>query len=335
VPRPATAARDPRIAHAAALLRSDDARREHGAFVLDGDDLLAEALAAGISVSTVFAADPDAVACRPAPRSSPRAPMRCARSRSRASRRPSPPCAGRPPSRPACSHPRRSCSRGWTGAGNVGSILRTAAALGLPRVALTPGCADPWSRRALRAALGASFAPGLVARDRPLERLAAGARAPAARRGGPARRRGARGAPARRRGRPRLRARRAQRGGGRLLRPRGDDPGTGLRVAERGGRGGDPRARAQASAGRVTRRRRRRRERRGAGATRRGYGASRRGRRSAGTGRRRPRRRRARAQRRRSRRARRSGARRRAGGRRRARPGRPRWARRRRWRGGG
>jgi TrmH family RNA methyltransferase len=67
-----------------------------------------------------------------------------------------------------------------TGAGNVGSILRTAAALGLPRVALTPGCADPWSRRALRAALGASFAPGLVARDRPLERIAAAQHPPLA-----------------------------------------------------------------------------------------------------------------------------------------------------------
>lgn len=58
-----------------------------------------------------------------------------------------------------------------TDAGNVGSIARTAAALMLPRVALTPGCADPWSRKALRAALGASFAPGLVATGVPLEAL--------------------------------------------------------------------------------------------------------------------------------------------------------------------
>lgn len=41
--------------------------------------------------------------------------------------------------------------------GNLGTILRTAAAVGIPQVLLTPGCAQAWSPRVLRAAMGAHF----------------------------------------------------------------------------------------------------------------------------------------------------------------------------------
>ncbi|NML25354.1 TrmH family RNA methyltransferase [Zoogloea dura] len=41
--------------------------------------------------------------------------------------------------------------------GNLGTILRTAAAVGLRDVVLTPGCAQAWSPRVLRAAMGAHF----------------------------------------------------------------------------------------------------------------------------------------------------------------------------------
>lgn len=41
--------------------------------------------------------------------------------------------------------------------GNVGSILRTAAAAGVHQVWLTTGCADVWSPRVLRAGMGAHF----------------------------------------------------------------------------------------------------------------------------------------------------------------------------------
>jgi TrmH family RNA methyltransferase len=41
--------------------------------------------------------------------------------------------------------------------GNVGSLIRTAEALGPAFVALTPGCADPTSPKALRASMGAIF----------------------------------------------------------------------------------------------------------------------------------------------------------------------------------
>ena len=41
--------------------------------------------------------------------------------------------------------------------GNLGTILRTAAAAGVRDVLLTPGCAGAWSPRALRAGMGAHF----------------------------------------------------------------------------------------------------------------------------------------------------------------------------------
>jgi TrmH family RNA methyltransferase len=43
-------------------------------------------------------------------------------------------------------------------AGNVGAILRCAAAFGVRDVLLGPGCADPWSPKVLRAGMGAHFA---------------------------------------------------------------------------------------------------------------------------------------------------------------------------------
>ena len=42
-------------------------------------------------------------------------------------------------------------------AGNVGGILRSAAAFGVRHAVLSPGCADPWSPKVLRAAMGGHF----------------------------------------------------------------------------------------------------------------------------------------------------------------------------------
>lgn len=41
--------------------------------------------------------------------------------------------------------------------GNVGALMRTAAAAGIQDVLLGPGCAQPWSPKVLRAAMGAHF----------------------------------------------------------------------------------------------------------------------------------------------------------------------------------
>jgi TrmH family RNA methyltransferase len=69
-------------------------------------------------------------------------------------------------------------------AGNVGAILRTAAAAGIAEVLLGPGCAGVWTPRVLRAAQGAHFALRLrevgelsaALRDFPGRRLATVAR---------------------------------------------------------------------------------------------------------------------------------------------------------------
>ena len=48
-------------------------------------------------------------------------------------------------------------------AGNVGAILRSAAAFGADMAVLGPGCADPWSPKVLRAAMGAHFSMRILA----------------------------------------------------------------------------------------------------------------------------------------------------------------------------
>jgi RNA methyltransferase, TrmH family len=46
--------------------------------------------------------------------------------------------------------------------GNLGTIVRSAQAFGASSVALGPGCADPWSPKAVRASMGAIFAVPLA-----------------------------------------------------------------------------------------------------------------------------------------------------------------------------
>lgn len=47
-------------------------------------------------------------------------------------------------------------------AGNVGTILRSAAAFGIRHAVLGPGCADAWSPKVLRAGMGAHFSMALA-----------------------------------------------------------------------------------------------------------------------------------------------------------------------------
>jgi TrmH family RNA methyltransferase len=68
--------------------------------------------------------------------------------------------------------------------GNVGAVLRSALAFGAASVALGPGCADPYSPKAVRASMGAVFALP-IARVRAVDELPAPAIALAARTGEP------------------------------------------------------------------------------------------------------------------------------------------------------
>lgn len=71
--------------------------------------------------------------------------------------------------------------------GNVGTVLRSALALGASGVALGPGCADPYGPKAVRASMGAVFAVPLArvsaVEELPGERVALDARAGEALRG--------------------------------------------------------------------------------------------------------------------------------------------------------
>jgi TrmH family RNA methyltransferase len=49
--------------------------------------------------------------------------------------------------------------------GNVGAVLRSAEAFGAASVALGPGCADPFSPKAVRASMGAVFSVALARVD--------------------------------------------------------------------------------------------------------------------------------------------------------------------------
>lgn len=51
--------------------------------------------------------------------------------------------------------------------GNLGSILRSAAAAGVQAIMLTPGCADPFSPKVIRSAMGAHFRLHLATLDWP------------------------------------------------------------------------------------------------------------------------------------------------------------------------
>jgi TrmH family RNA methyltransferase len=57
--------------------------------------------------------------------------------------------------------------------GNLGAILRSAAAFGVGEVVLGTGCADPWSPKVLRAAMGAHFALRLRETGRLAQQFAA------------------------------------------------------------------------------------------------------------------------------------------------------------------
>lgn len=50
-------------------------------------------------------------------------------------------------------------------AGNVGAIIRSAAAFGLGAVVLDRGCADPWSPKTLRAGMGGHFLLAIASSD--------------------------------------------------------------------------------------------------------------------------------------------------------------------------
>jgi TrmH family RNA methyltransferase len=56
-------------------------------------------------------------------------------------------------------------TEGWADPGNLGTVIRTAAAAGVDLVALTPGTVDPFNPKVLRAGMGAHFRVPILAAD--------------------------------------------------------------------------------------------------------------------------------------------------------------------------
>ncbi len=154
---PVRSPRNPRVAAALRLRRARE-RRASGLTLLEGPNLLEEAVAAGARIRQVFAAADDSRALelasgsaaeiitvtqevlnRLAPTQHPRGPVAVLEI---------------PP--PARVTGDALLLWGLTDPGNVGTLIRSAAAFSLS-VVVGPGSADPWGPKVLRAAAGAHF----------------------------------------------------------------------------------------------------------------------------------------------------------------------------------
>ena len=139
------------------LAASGAFRRERGEMLCDGGKLLEEAVGSGLAVTAVIAADgtdvpevpgaelyrlPEDLAAYVSPMKTPQGLLFTCRL----------PKRGIPE-----DGSRYAVLEGVQDPGNVGAVLRTARAMGYDGVYLLPGCADPFSPRAVRASMGAVF----------------------------------------------------------------------------------------------------------------------------------------------------------------------------------
>lgn len=165
-----------------ALAHSAAERRKHGKTVLDGVHLVQAALAQGIRLEQVCVSErglqaaeiaalvaqleqvmsciclPDALFDHISPTDSPAGILAVIEM----------------PAALAPTTPHSSCVvlEAVQDSGNLGTILRTAAAAGITDVLLTEGCAQVWSPRVLRAAMGAHFSLKLYEKVAPADVLA-------------------------------------------------------------------------------------------------------------------------------------------------------------------
>ena len=141
----------------ARALQDAKARKRDGLHLIEGDKLVSDAIASGAAVKTVFALESvppfDGIETIPVSESVLDAL-----------------CTAKTPQRmcavvetPPCACPERYPDGLWVALdrlqdpGNLGTIIRTADALGARGVLLSPDCADPFSPKALRAAMGSTY----------------------------------------------------------------------------------------------------------------------------------------------------------------------------------
>lgn len=153
---------NPAIKHLARLGESARYRRECGEVLLDGIHLLDACLKAGQQPSRVFVAESvrtcaETMALLPAIQGRVVWVSDAALAKASDLKSPSGVLATYVPIEAARQEQRVVWLDDVQDPGNVGSILRTAAAAGFDAVYLSSGCADAWSPRVLRAAMGAHF----------------------------------------------------------------------------------------------------------------------------------------------------------------------------------
>ena len=154
--------------HAAAYLRAlgaePKARREAGAFLCDGETTLRDALAAGAEITLVLwagepsAALPDTVEqyqCSP----------ELLQYVSPLKNSPGPVFAVKMPQRTETPVKNAIVLENVQDPGNVGTVLRTANAMGAGAVLLVGACADLYSPKTVRASMGAIFRQNVVVTD--------------------------------------------------------------------------------------------------------------------------------------------------------------------------
>lgn len=154
------------IARLRTLGRDGAARRAQGLFVCDGEKLLREALASDAAVDTVLWAGEATV---PVPESAAQysAPPALVEYASPLVNSQGPVFAVRLPETPLPARLERVIVlENVQDPGNVGTVLRTADALGMDAVVLTGACADVYGPKVVRATMGAIFRQPVVCCDR-------------------------------------------------------------------------------------------------------------------------------------------------------------------------
>ena len=152
-----TSRKNPQIQAIRALGQSRRAREEAGLYVLDGEKLLREAIRFGAQVETVLWAEQAAFALPDGVRQI-TAPRELAAYASPLEHSPGPVFTLRMPEQTTPERVSRLLVlENVQDPGNVGTVIRTANALGFEAVALVGACADLYSPKTARATMGAIF----------------------------------------------------------------------------------------------------------------------------------------------------------------------------------
>lgn len=158
-----TSRKDPRLRHFRRLGRERDYREETGLFLCDGAKLLDEAVRNGACVKEILLREgtqPPPIPENAAVFSAPGDVFDFA---SPLMNSPGPLFSVQRTGVTAPARPRRvMVLENVQDPGNVGTVLRTAAALGIDLVILTGDCADPYNPKTVRAAMGALFRQPLL-----------------------------------------------------------------------------------------------------------------------------------------------------------------------------